>query len=106
MDFNDTPEEAKFRAEVRAWLEANAKPKDPNKARAGRSNKAEADRLASARVWQAKKPKPATPQSPGRQSLAVWAAHQYNRSFIRRKNRISKYPAGFSISGWACAFRP
>ena len=55
MDFNDTPEEAKFRVEVRAWLEANAKPKDPNKARAGRSNKAEADRLASARVWQAKK---------------------------------------------------
>ena len=55
MDFNDTAEEAKFRAEVRAWLEANAKPKDPNKARAGRSNKAEADRLASARVWQAKK---------------------------------------------------
>ena len=55
MDFNDTPEEAKFRAEVRAWLEANAKPKDLSKARAGRSNKAEADRLASARVWQAKK---------------------------------------------------
>ena len=57
MDFNDTPEEAKFRAEARAWLEANAKPKDPSKARAGRSNKAEADRLASARVWQAKKAK-------------------------------------------------
>ena len=55
MDFNDTHEEAKFRAEVRAWLEANAKPKDLSKARAGRSNKAEADRLASARVWQAKK---------------------------------------------------
>ena len=55
MDFNDTPEEAKFRAEVRAWLEANAKPKDPSKARAGRSNKVEADRLANARVWQAKK---------------------------------------------------
>ena len=55
MDFNDTPEEAKFRAEVRAWLETNAKPKDPSKARAGRSNKVEADRLANARVWQAKK---------------------------------------------------
>ena len=55
MDFNDTPEEAKFRVEVRAWLEANAKPKDPSKARAGRSNKVEADRLANARVWQAKK---------------------------------------------------
>ena len=28
MDFNDTPEEAKFRVEVRAWLEANAKHPD------------------------------------------------------------------------------
>ena len=27
MDFNDTPEEAEFRLEVRAWLQANA-PKD------------------------------------------------------------------------------
>ena len=26
MDFNDTPEEAAFRAEVRAWLEANCPP--------------------------------------------------------------------------------
>ena len=24
MDFNDSPEEAAYRAEVRAWLEANA----------------------------------------------------------------------------------
>ena len=24
MDFNDTPEEAAFRKEVRAWLDANA----------------------------------------------------------------------------------
>ena len=29
MDFNDTPEEAAFRAEARAWLEANAEPIDP-----------------------------------------------------------------------------
>jgi alkylation response protein AidB-like acyl-CoA dehydrogenase len=27
MDFDDTPEEATFRAEARAWLDANAKPK-------------------------------------------------------------------------------
>ena len=27
MDFDDTPEEAAFRAEARAWLEANAIPK-------------------------------------------------------------------------------
>ena len=29
MDFNDTPEEAAFRAEARAWLEANAEPLAP-----------------------------------------------------------------------------
>jgi len=29
MDFNDTPEEAAFRAEARAWLEANAELKTP-----------------------------------------------------------------------------
>lgn len=29
MDFNDTPEEAAFRAEARAWLEKNAEPKKP-----------------------------------------------------------------------------
>jgi len=55
MDFNDTPEEAKFRSEVRAWLEANAKPKDSSKARAGRSTKSEQERLERAREWQAKK---------------------------------------------------
>jgi len=55
MDFNDTPEEAKFRSEVRSWLEANAKPKDPSKARAGRSTKSEQERLERAREWQAKK---------------------------------------------------
>lgn len=30
MDFNDTPEEAAFRTEVRAWLEANAEPIGPD----------------------------------------------------------------------------
>ena len=28
MDFNDTPEQAKFRAQCREWLEANAELKD------------------------------------------------------------------------------
>ena len=35
MDFNDTPEEAAFRAEARAWLDANAEPKSG--ARTGRA---------------------------------------------------------------------
>ena len=57
MDFNDTPEEAKFRNEVRAWLEANAKPKSP----AGfstenpRFQRNETEALKAAKAWQAKK---------------------------------------------------
>ena len=30
MDFDDTPEEAAFRAEARAWLEAHARLKEPD----------------------------------------------------------------------------
>lgn len=55
MDFNDTPAEAEFRAEARKWLEANAKPKDPNKTRSRTPSRTEAERLAAARKWQAKK---------------------------------------------------
>ena len=38
MDFNDTPEEAAYRAQVRAWLEANATPKSDDKAELPRPN--------------------------------------------------------------------
>src|SRR5438270_13863423 len=40
MDFDDTPEEAAFRAEARGWLEAHATAKDPDAS----------DRLTAARV--------------------------------------------------------
>ncbi|GIR09890.1 MAG: hypothetical protein CM15mP21_1520 [Hyphomicrobiales bacterium] len=66
----------------------------PEQGAAGRSNKAEADRLASARL--------AGQKAEAGYAAITWptefgglGAHQYNRSFIRRKNRISKYPAGF-----------
>ena len=48
MDFNDTPEEAAFRAEARAWLEANA----PRERASGRGD---AEHMAAAKAWQAKK---------------------------------------------------
>jgi acyl-CoA dehydrogenase len=53
MDFNDTPEEARFRAEARSWLEANAEPLAP-----GERNELfaeRADRLKEAKAWQARK---------------------------------------------------
>ena len=55
MDFNDTPDEAAFRAEVRAFLQANAKPRraDEPEMRARYDEGPEA--LARAKAWQAKK---------------------------------------------------
>src|SRR5262249_17135679 len=57
MDFNDTPDEAAFRAEARQWLSANAVLRPPGKSRAGLLD-AEANEvglLARAKQWQAKK---------------------------------------------------
>src|SRR4051794_29111680 len=48
MDFNDTAEEAAYRAEVRKWLEANA-PK-----RGGRS-RGDEPTMAESKDWQARK---------------------------------------------------
>ena len=51
MDFNDSPEEAAFRAEARAWLEANA----PKAGPASGAPRRDADLMAEAKAWQAKK---------------------------------------------------
>jgi len=56
MDFNDTPEEAAFRSEVRAWLEANAERKEPNDvAGVDLGERVDAETLAAAKAWQKKK---------------------------------------------------
>lgn len=56
MDFNDTPAEAAFRAEVRDWLEANATPRRSREDKFGAGLDHEAY-LAAARAWQARKAK-------------------------------------------------
>ena len=50
MDFNDNPEEAAYRQQVRDWLEANAP-----KTRAHESDPEGGDNLGPAKAWQAKK---------------------------------------------------
>jgi acyl-CoA dehydrogenase len=56
MDFDDTPEEAAFRGEVRAWLEANAEPLGPSEAPRNILEEAlDAEACRAAREWQAKK---------------------------------------------------
>ena len=54
MDFDDSPDEAAFRAECRAWLGANAKLKSSSAA-LFRPDATAADRVAEARAWQARK---------------------------------------------------
>lgn len=53
MDFSDTPEEAAFRAEARAFLDAHMPLKDLTAARASRAKTP--DDVAAARAWQRKK---------------------------------------------------
>jgi acyl-CoA dehydrogenase len=55
MDFNDTPEEAEFRAKARAWLEANAEPLAPGEAPSGFAERDDPNAIRSAKAWQAKK---------------------------------------------------
>jgi alkylation response protein AidB-like acyl-CoA dehydrogenase len=53
MDFNDTPEEAEYRAKVRAWLEANAQRKQGE---GGEDKESETpSSMAASKAWQAKK---------------------------------------------------
>ena len=58
MNFDDTPEEAAFRAEVRAWIDANA-PKalraDLEKSGFAGVSLADVDPMAAAKAWQKKK---------------------------------------------------
>ena len=50
MDFNDTPDQAKFRAKCKEWLDSNAKLKDAGKRLNVESNLEEL--IAKAKVWQ------------------------------------------------------
>jgi len=54
MDFNDTPEEAAFRKEVRTWLDANATRKSDDK-QSFRARNDDPELLKKAKEWQAKK---------------------------------------------------
>ncbi|MGE4605958.1 MAG: acyl-CoA dehydrogenase family protein [Myxococcota bacterium] len=55
MDFEDTPEEAAFRAEARAWLDANADLRDPDEPPHGMLESEGGGGVARAQAWQAKK---------------------------------------------------
>ena len=55
MDFNDTPEEAAFRAEARRWLEANAEPANAGDGDSALAEVTTPEMIAEAKAWQKKK---------------------------------------------------
>jgi alkylation response protein AidB-like acyl-CoA dehydrogenase len=55
MDFDDTPQEATFRAEVRAFLAANAERRTPGTAEGYRTSQSAPGAIERAKAWQAKK---------------------------------------------------
>ena len=105
MDFNDTPEEAKFRSEVRSWLEQNAKQRDPDHTKAGRSEKSEAERLVRAKEWQAKKAEAGYAAITWPKEFGGLGGSSIQSVIIRKKNLISKCHAAFSKLVSACAFQ-
>jgi acyl-CoA dehydrogenase len=52
MDFEDSPEEAKFRAEVRTWLDANAKKRVKREISADDMENGAANEMAASKAWQ------------------------------------------------------
>ncbi len=55
MDFRDSPEEARFRDEARAWLEANATRLGPGESNPGFEEGDDPAAIAEAQSWQARK---------------------------------------------------
>src|SRR5690348_4411656 len=55
MDFDDTPQEAEFRAKVRAFLSANAARRKPGTAEGYRTSQSAPGAIERAKAWQAKK---------------------------------------------------
>ena len=78
MDFNDSPEEAAFRAEVRGFLDANATLKTSSDDDIFADRGDEKDLVRRAQEWQLRKPRTATPSSTGPRST-VAATHRRSK---------------------------
>ncbi len=86
MNFEDTPEEAEFRSRVRAWLGANAKPRDANSASNPLGERETDEMIADAKAWQSKKfdegwacltwPKEFGGQGLGRMESVIWGQEE------------------------------
>ena len=107
MDFEDTAEEAKFRSEVRRWLDENAK--GTRRRRATRwPNAADKDFLARASAWQAKKAKAGYARITWPKEVGGYRRHAHPASHLQPgrgqvERRRSRRSVRASVS--ACASR-
>ena len=86
MNFEDTPEEAEFRARCRAWLEKNAKLRDASSPSNPLGERETDEVIAQAKAWQAKKfdegwacltwPKEYGGQGLGRMEAVIWGQEE------------------------------
>ena len=71
MDFNDTPQEAEFRAAARGWLDSNAERLGPDESPTGMAEGQDReDVIKSSQAWQARKAD-AGPALPGLRSTGA-----------------------------------
>src|SRR5262245_5251876 len=105
MDFDDTPEEAAFRARARGWLEQNAKPRDPDgEAPDPLREREDKDAIRASKAWQARKfdagwacltwPKEYGGQDLGRMEQVIW-----NQEEARFATPANIYAIGHGMLG-------
>jgi len=105
MDFNDTPQEAEFRAKAHAWLAANAELRDPDETGGDLLGEREdAATIQRAKDWQAKKydegwavltwPKEYGGQGLGRMENVIW-----NQEEAKFKTPPNIYTIGHGMLG-------
>ena len=98
MDFNDTAEEAAWRAEFRAWLEENA-PKVIGTPPEHDMEIGGGDYLDRAKRWQAMKFDAGSRASRGSPSTAAATARRCSRSSSAKRKGASRYRTKRSSSG-------
>jgi alkylation response protein AidB-like acyl-CoA dehydrogenase len=114
MNFDDTPEEAAFRAQVRAWLDANApKHLEPELRKAGFANSgvASEDPMAASKAWQKTKAAagyacPHWPQEYGGGGFSpiervIWGQEEGPYSALSAPFTIGHGMCGPTVMAWA-----
>jgi len=105
MNFDDTPQEAAFRAEAKAWIAANA-PKqyedELQKASLGRTELKGANILEAAKAWQKKKADSgwACLHWPKEYGGTGWSSVQHY--IFNEELQMAPAPAPFRGPRWAC----